>query len=317
MVDEGDQSRKLQVANRGCVERHRHVRRVRANGQGLGSDPSLIGLEVLEHNARGADRQRRFRRADGSRISDAEKVFQALTASLRIESILLDVRRSQELRRRQPVQLGREPLAGHLAQQQLACRHVARGQAGLAAARPGRHKVVGPHRLEVRVFDHGARSQHTGDVTLHDRLARRGFDLVADHHLVPGPQQLADIALPRVMRHAAHRRPSRLAERTRGERHAHDRRRRDRILEEDLVEVTEPKQQDPVWVLPLRLPVLLHDRGQRSTSLPTMGGGLGRGTFLPTLGGGLGRGTFLPTLGGGLGGGSHAARAPVSWPAVA
>src|SRR5713101_5985614 len=106
------------------------------------------------------------------------------------------------------------------------------------------------------------------------------------------------------MRHAAHRRPPGLAERTGRERHAHDRRRHDSVLEEDLVEITQPEQEDPVRVLPLRVPVLLHDRGERSTSLPTLGEGLGGGSS-------------LPTLGGGLGGGVHAARAPASCPALA
>ncbi len=58
VVDEVDQRRKLEVANRGCIERHGRVWRIRANSQELRPDPSLIGLEVLEHHARGADRQR-------------------------------------------------------------------------------------------------------------------------------------------------------------------------------------------------------------------------------------------------------------------
>ena len=97
VVDERDQRPNLQVANRGDVQRHGRVRRVRAHGQGLRSDPSLIGLEVLEHNARGSYRERCLCRADGGGITDSEEVLQALPAALGIESVLLHVRWGQQL----------------------------------------------------------------------------------------------------------------------------------------------------------------------------------------------------------------------------
>src|SRR2546430_5973218 len=64
------------------------------------------------------------------------------------------------------------------------------------------------------------------------------------------------------MRDAAHRRAARLAEWARCELDAHDGRRNLRVVEEDLVEVAEPEQQDPVGVVLFGLPVLTHHRGR-------------------------------------------------------
>src|SRR5438128_10508440 len=59
---------------------------------------------------------------------------------------------------------------------------------------------------------------------------------------------------------AAHGRASGLAQRPRRELHSHDRRRDLGVVEEDLVKVAEPEEQDPVGVLVSRLLVLPHDR---------------------------------------------------------
>jgi hypothetical protein len=88
------------------------------------------------------------------------------------------------------------------------------------------------------------------------------FCLVADHHLVTRAQKLAHISLPGVMRHAAHRRSSGLAERSRRECHSHDRCSNLCVFKEDLIEVAEPEEEDSTGVLLFGFPVLPHDRGK-------------------------------------------------------
>ncbi len=134
-------------------------------------------------------------------------------------------------------------------------------------------------RVEVSVFNHGSRCQDAGDVAPHDLVLHRWLNLVADHDFVPGAKQLAHVCLPGVVWHAAHRRAAALAERSRREGHTHHRCGDLRVLKEDLVEVSEPEEEDSVGVLLFRLPVLPHHRGESKFT--------------------------------------HAAGSPMSWPAVA
>ena len=262
-IHEADEGRQLEIANGGGVERHGRVRGVGAHAEHLGSQACLVCLQVLEQHAGGPDGQWRLARSDRLRKRDPEQVAQPLAAPLRVESVCLDLGRLEELRRSQAFQLSCEPFCRQLAQQQLACRHVAHGQAGFGAVGPGRDQVIRARWLEICLLDDSAWREHTGDVAPDHCFSGWSLELVADDHLVTGAQQLAGVALPGVMRHPAHGRASRLAQRPRGERHAHDRSGCDRVLEEDLVKVPEPEQQYPVGVLLLRFAVLPHDRRQR------------------------------------------------------
>src|SRR4029077_15763186 len=89
--------------------------------------------------------------------------------------------------------------------------------------------------------------------------------------LVAGAQELAYIQLPGVIRHPAHRRASGFAQWARCQRDAHHRRGDESVVEEDLVEVAEPEEEDSLGMLLFRLPVLAHDRGQSSAVLHAAG----------------------------------------------
>src|ERR1700730_17619237 len=69
------------------------------------------------------------------------------------------------------------------------------------------------------------------------------------------------------MRDSAHRRAPCLAEGTRRERDSHHRRGDRRVLEENLIEVAETEEKNPLWVLLFRFPVLPHDRSESRASL--------------------------------------------------
>ena len=115
--------------------------------------------------------------------------------------------------------------------------------------------------LEVRVLYDRARSQDPRDLPSDDALAGRGLDLVADHDLATGSEQLAHVALPGVLGHSAHGRATALPHGPGSECHAHDRRRLDGVLEEDLEEVAQAEEQDRVGEPVLRFSVLAKDRG--------------------------------------------------------
>ena len=66
------------------------------------------------------------------------------------------------------------------------------------------------------------------------------------------------------MRDAAHRRPARFAQWARCQRDPHHRRCDQGVVEEDLIEVAEAEEEDPLGVLLFRLPVLPHNRSQSS-----------------------------------------------------
>ena len=116
-------------------------------------------------------------------------------------------------------------------------------------------------RVEARVVVRQRRRRHAHDLAGDDALHRRGVGhLLADRDLVAGFEQLLDVAARRVIRRTAHR--DRLIRRlvaTR-QREVANLRRNDRVVEEELVEVTEPEEDDRVRIRGLRGEELPHDR---------------------------------------------------------
>ncbi len=262
MVDKLHELGQLQVAYGGGVERHGRVRRIRADAQEPRADARLDQPEIVEHDAGGADSERRVGCAHRRGVGDSQDVAQSLLPTDGIELVLLDLGWCQQLCRRQPLELSAQTAGGELAEEQLAGGNVACGQTRFGAAGPGCDQVVGTRRVEVGVLDDRARGEDARDVARNDRALARGFQLVADHHLVARAQELACVQLPCVIRDAAHGRPSRFAQWARGQRDPHHRRGDDGVVEEDLIEIAEPEEEDSVGMLLFRLPVLPHDRGQ-------------------------------------------------------
>jgi hypothetical protein len=113
-----------------------------------------------------------------------------------------------------------------------------------------------------------ARSDDADDLPADDARARAGrLDLLADGHLVAGLQELRQVAACGVKGHAAHGNPvGALA--PGGERDAEQLGGTDRVLEEELVEIAEPEEEEGVPGAGLRLEVLAdHGRDRRIRQL--------------------------------------------------
>ncbi len=121
-------------------------------------------------------------------------------------------------------------------------------------------EVVVRARIEGVRLEAEPRRDHADDLARHDALdLRRIRHLLADRDLPTLLEELRDVPGGRVVRHAGHRDPFGLARlAARGERDVEELRRDDRVLEEHLVEVAEPKEQDRVRILILGAQVLLH-----------------------------------------------------------
>ena len=109
----------------------------------------------------------------------------------------------------------------------------------------------------------GSRGDDAGHLAAHQALGLLGvLDLIADRDLEPGAHQLAQVALERVVRHAAHGRFVLGPALARGERDLEDGRGLLRVLVEHLEEVAHAIEQDGVRVLRLHLEVVAQHRGE-------------------------------------------------------
>ena len=125
----------------------------------------------------------------------------------------------------------------------------------LARTDDGEEEVVGGAGQERGVGDRPRRDE-PHDVALEELLALAGrFELLAQRDLLAGPDQPCDVRLGGVMRNPRHRRA--LAG---GQRDLQQAGAQLGVLEEQLVEVTEPEQEQVVRVPLLQLPVLAHHR---------------------------------------------------------
>ena len=157
---------------------------------------------------------------------------------------------------------------GESAHEEGAGRDVEEGR-GAAISLPGeRRQQVFLLALEQRRLAHRARRHHPGDLAAHQTLGlRRVLHLVTDRDLEAGAQELADVALDRVVRHAAHRGLVVGALLAGGQGDFEDRRSPLRIVEEELEEVAHPIHHDAVRMLRLDLQVVAQHGGHfRDTS---------------------------------------------------
>ena len=167
----------------------------------------------------------------------------------------------QHLGRAVARQRGLEVGGADTLQHELARRQVGRRQPGpLAVRRHGDQEGVAAF-LEQVVGHHRARRDHFDHGTLHDAAGGLGiFDLLADRDAEAAFDQLADVALDRLHRHAGQRRLGRGAVVARGEGEAQRAGPDVGVVVEHFVEVAHAEQQDGVAVPRLDLAVLLHQR---------------------------------------------------------
>ena len=161
-----------------------------------------------------------------------------------------------------------------LEQADLAGRCVGEAQARDLGLRPhGREKVVG-RGVEELVGGDRAWRQDLRHAALDQALrARRVLELVADRDLVSEAQQPRDVGVALMPGHAAHRDRLGILPVARGEGETEELGSPDGVLEEHLVEVAQPEEQERVRMLGLDARVLLHERRARGRGGSSAGHG--------------------------------------------
>ena len=147
---------------------------------------------------------------------------------------------------------------GDLHEPELARAEIGIGETEDSIVKEDRAEIVGALRFQEVEIAHCPGADDLRDIARHDLALLRFTRLVADRDPPAGGDQLGDITLRRMIRHAAHRDFVTLGqgevEQTGGDL---------RVLEEELVEVTEPKEQQGIsrhaGAQPL---ILLHHRSE-------------------------------------------------------
>ena len=184
---------------------------------------------------------------------------------LEIERTLLGVDR---LARREARDVVAESRIGHRRirrHEKVAGRHIEIRRADRITARHDRQQVTALAIDDV-ALRRGTRRNDAYDLAPHESLRRRRFfDLIADRDAQSMFDQLRDVTVSGVIRHAAHRRFVILTFVARGQDEVEQRRGFFRVLEEHLVEVAEAVEEDGVGDLPLDLEILLEHRRELGT----------------------------------------------------
>ena len=150
--------------------------------------------------------------------------------------------RINQLHRPQPLQLGQHlRVSLHFRRHEVAGGQVHERQPEGPPRRIHRRQKVVPLRLEHPLIKVRARAQDLRHLALHQLAGPRVLHLVADGHLAPGLEQAPDVGIGGVEGNAAHRHDAAL-----GQRHVEQLRPRLGVLEEHLVEVPQPEQQQRV-----------------------------------------------------------------------
>ena len=201
-----------------------------------------------------------------ARIGQGRQAALPIGEQLEEFAALLQFLRQQDFARRQPCQRrrdvgGRQRLGGEFAGREI---EPAQRQIALALGQRG-EKVVSSC-IEQRLLGQRARRHDAHDAALHRRLAGtllrlgRVLHLLANGDAESRADQLRQIGLGRVHRHAAHRDVLALVLAALGERDVERARSEGRVLEEQLVEIAHPVKEQAIGMLALDRKVLRHHR---------------------------------------------------------
>ena len=283
----GEARQQLEIAPGRGIDHQVAAGRLAAR-RGEARQAALLGqLDVAEQRAARAELGAR-EGAEAVQRGDPEARLEAALAGQRIELALGQRRQplaelapqrpqrvgleqplgQQELARLDPGELGGERAVLDRRGQELAGRDVEPGERqGLLAAGERGEEIVAA-RLEQAVLGQRAGRDQADDRAPDERLAAapaglgRVLGLLADRDLEALPDQALEVALGAVHRHAAHRDVVALMAAALGERDVERRRCRLRVLEEQLVEVAHPEEQQALGMLRLeRLILGDHRRG--------------------------------------------------------
>ena len=138
---------------------------------------------------------------------------------------------------------------------------VGKADADLAVAEADGRKVIVLLFGEQVGLDHRSRRHHADDLPLDEVLCgRRIFHLLANGDLVALFDQLADIYVRRVVRHAAHGRTFRFAAVPSGQRELQYAGRSDGVVKKHFVKIAEAIKEQIILILLLDRKILLHHR---------------------------------------------------------
>ena len=162
-----------------------------------------------------------------------------------------------QLRRADPLQFGQERRFLRYARRlELARRQIHQRQSERAVEMAERHQIIVLVRLQQTLVEMRSWTQDLRHLALHQLAGARLLHLVANGHLSSGLQQPAQIPRGCVERNPAHRHHPAL-----GQRHVQQLRAGYRVLEEHLVKIAQPEQQQGVFgQFSLDPPVLRHHR---------------------------------------------------------
>ena len=278
---------KLQVAHRHRIQQHGIGAVVKRRPVQVIERRPLRLPQVVQNRTRRAHRRRAVRQAAPIERQQFEMFPQRAVRVVRREDPFLDFRphvprRPLPRRRRRQIR-GKQRLARaklferprHLLRVHLRHAEFARRNVHVRHRRPRSHPrhrrqivvLARPHQVRVH---RRSRRHNARQLALHQRLRQLGvFHLVADGHAVPLLDQPRNVALRRVVRHAAHGDGRALFLVARRERDLKLPRGRHRVIVEQLVEIAQPEHQQRVRRLLLDAVVLPHQRrgGVRRKSL--------------------------------------------------
>ena len=284
----GERAGQLQVAASGAVDLHGSPGRQTTRRRESRQATLLRQLDVVDERAERRHFRRRERAEPVERL-DAEHRLQPAAAGRLVETarrqrrqpsaplggaagewfLLQQPVRQQQLARIEPRQRRREIDVGDRLRLQFAGRDVDPGDRQPARCFRQRRQVVRAAGVEQRILGECAGGDHADDIARHHRLAaallrlRRIFRLLAHRHLEAGADQPGDVPLVAVHRHARHRDVLTVVLAAAGQRDIQGGRRPHRVVEEQLVEVTHPVEQQAAGMPALDRPVLRHQRRRR------------------------------------------------------
>ena len=266
----------LEVPARGAVELQEPRGRVGLRSAQVCGAAAVDRIDVRQRSTGRPRRERRQctieRRGLGQRSGRPRAVGTTCSAD-----VIGNIPRQEQLARREPLELlARRIPALHLGRPEGTRREVDRGEAITRAVRRERRKQARRRRIEALLLEDRSRRDDADDLALEEPASAR-LRLLADRDRMARRQQPGDVWLRGVRREPAERDLVGIAAVARRQRQVEDGRRRLGVLEEHLVEVAEPEQQDRGLVLRLDAKVLRDQRARPPLHLRRHG----RTAFLP------------------------------------
>ena len=263
----------LEVHLRGGVEHHEIVPRIATQRRQVVHLPPQLLLQVMDDRAGRTDRRRHFGATKTVQRFDPEMFAQGKAGVIGQEREVVVSQRPRDLaelvhlpfahqnfRWRNPREIVEEPAAVfRFGQAEFARAQFRVGKTEFAFMKINRAQIIRPVGLQQIQLAHRSRRDDLGDLARDDFPRLRLAGLIADRHAPPGLDELGDVTLGGVIRHAAHRDAVAMSE---GE--VQQSGGLLGVLEKQLVEVAEPKEQERIRRHGRAQPlVLLHHRGQR------------------------------------------------------